>query len=75
MMRHFAHTAVGPKSYGRGGIANIYNQKLQRPNLPNFPNLPNLYNSLMKMLRHSVGSPWHWSSICSFGKIGCLRSQ
>ena len=58
---HFAHTAVGPESYGRGGIANIYDEKS--------------HNSLMKMLRHSIGSPWHWSSICSFWKIGWLRSQ
>ena len=61
MMRHFAHTAVGPESHGRGGVANIYDEKS--------------HSSLMKMLRHSVGSPWHWSSICSFGKIGLERSQ
>ena len=30
-MRHMTHTAVGPESYGRGGIANIYNQKSQKP--------------------------------------------
>ena len=60
-MAHFAHTAVGPESYGRGGVSDIYDEKS--------------HSSLMKMLRHSVGSPWHWSSICSLGKIGCLRSQ
>ena len=60
-MCHMTYTAVGPESYGRGGVANIYDEKP--------------HSSLMKMLRHSVGSPWHWSSICSFGKIGFERSQ
>ena len=60
-MRHMTHTAVGPESYGRGGISDIYDEES--------------HSSLMKMLRHSVGSPWHCSSICSLGKIGFVRSQ
>lgn len=44
-MTYFYDTAVAPNADGRTRIAYINGKKF--------------HNSLMKMLRHSVGSPWH----------------
>lgn len=60
-VQDMTYTATGPQTDGRARIADVYRQKL--------------HSSRIKMLRHSVGSPWHCSSICSHGKIGRLRSQ